>query len=141
MSLIEQILTYPGWGLDWGRCHIVTRHGGDKVVVGDPVGNPGTSVVNAIEQIADAITAEGIYPDQFDLYEYRPWSIATRRPSFQRIIFTPTDTHKLPHWQDADPAGDQFLEQALAAIKRYKPYELPQLDGLDVVHAKIAGDG
>jgi hypothetical protein len=134
MALIEHLLEYPGWGLAWGRCHVITQDGVDKVVVGGPAGNPGTSVVNAIEQIADAIEKH-IHPDTFELYEYLPWSVPTRRPSFQRVIFSPAESHKMPQWQDADPDNDPFLREALAAIKQYKPYELAQLSALRVVRA------
>ena len=140
MALIEHLLAYPGWGLDWGRCHVITQDGVDKVVVGEPVGNPGTSVVNAIEQIADAI-AKHIHAEPFELYEYLPWSVATRRPSFQHVIFTPPDSHDMPQWKDADPHDDPFLQEALAAIKQYGPYELAQLSSLPVVHADIGEGG
>lgn len=137
MKLDQYILEYGGFSVSRGRCHVVLARELERVLVGDPRDNPGTSVTNAIEQVAfDLRRTLSIDLNNGGLYEYVPWDPRRRREWIARIEFR-GDAWSMPVWSDAD-LEDPFVSAAFAAVRLVQPYTLRTLlRDLHVINALV----
>lgn len=111
----EYILLYPGFARSPGWCHVVVAKNGHPgtVLVGDLDDNPGTSVVNATEQIAAAISQRlfnGAPPDDFAMFEYYTGEPPDIAPTFLRVEWKGQPGHfSMPTWTTTDPSEEPRL--------------------------------
>jgi hypothetical protein len=111
----EYILVYPGFARSPGWCHVVVADNGQPgvVLVGDLEDNPGTSVVNATEQIGTAISQRlfnGASADDFAMFEYYTGEGSDIAPTFLRVGWKGQLGHfSMPTWTSVDPAEDPRL--------------------------------
>jgi hypothetical protein len=111
----------------------VLDHAADKALVGDPLDNPGTSVTNAIEQVAfDLARATSIDTMRGQLYEYVPWDPERRREWIALVGFA-ADAWSMPIWNEAS-GEDAFVDEALAEVRAIRPYQLTNMSGLRVLN-------
>ncbi len=72
----EYVLVFRGFARKASRCHVVVSNGADgspRVLVGELDDNPGTTVTNAVEEVARGIRRKLVKGrGGFDLYEYVP---------------------------------------------------------------------
>ena len=83
----------------------------DAVLVGELDDNPGTSVTNALEQVAESVRRELLDDDpNFDLYEYVPKGLPGLRPTFYKIEWRgEPGCFSMPEWQIVEPGSDPWL--------------------------------
>jgi hypothetical protein len=108
------ILVFRGFGRAPSLCHVVVAHNdrGDKaVLVGELDDNPGTTVTNAIEQVAENIRHDLLNGDyNFELYEYVPRGLPELKPTFYRIVWKGrSGQYSMPEWQVVEPDSDHWL--------------------------------
>jgi len=79
--------------------------------VGELDDNPGTTVTNAIEQVAERIRCDLLDGDpHFELYEYVPKGLPQLRPTFYRIEWRGQPGHfSMPTWLVVEPSADPWL--------------------------------
>jgi len=109
----ESILVIPGFARAPVRCHVVIATGqqGRAVLVGELEDNPGTSVTNALEFVAESV-ARGLLEDDrnFAFYEYVPKGLPKLLPTFYRIEWRgEPGQFSMPEWNVMDPLADQWL--------------------------------
>lgn len=131
--MLEQyVLEYGGFSATRARCHVILDRETSDVLVGDPRDNPGTSVTNAIEQVAFDVTHALSVSVSGGLYEYASWDIRRRRAWIARVEFH-GDACSLPVWTDAD-RSEPFVAAAVAEIEQIQPYTLTRMGDLPVVN-------
>jgi len=81
------------------------------VLVGELDDNPGTSVTNAIEEVAESIKREFLGGDsRFALYQYVPKDAPTLGPTFYRIEWMgQPGRFAMPVWHKVEPDVDPWL--------------------------------
>ncbi|HYB24891.1 MAG TPA: hypothetical protein VED41_13900 [Solirubrobacteraceae bacterium] len=110
----ECILIFRGFGRDPGWCHVIVandQRGARAVLVGELDDNPGTSVTNAIEEVAESIKREFLGGDsRFALYQYVPKDAPTLGPTFYRIEWMgQPGRFAMPVWHKVEPDVDPWL--------------------------------
>lgn len=111
----EYILLYPGFARSPGWCHVVVADNGhpSTVLVGDLDDNPGTSVINATEQIAAAISQrlfDGACPEDFAMFEYYTGGPPDTAPTFLLVEWKGERGHfSMPTWTTVDPSEEPRL--------------------------------
>jgi hypothetical protein len=132
----QVILEYGGFSQSRGRCHVVFDPQRSRALVGEPLDNPGTSVTNAIEEIAfslkTSLNVEVTRGGQ--LYQYAPWDAAVRRERTLLVEFR-GDAWSMPVWTDADES--EFLAAALAEVHAIHPYALSAMRHLPLVKSVV----
>jgi hypothetical protein len=108
------ILVFRGFGRAPSRCHVVVasdNRGAKAVLVGELDDNPGTTVTNAIEEVAESVKRELLDGDpDFVLYEYVPKGLPSLRPTFYRIEWKGQPGHfSMPEWHIVEPDSDPWL--------------------------------
>lgn len=132
----QYVLEYSGFSAARGRCHVVLDHSRSAALVGDPIDNLGTSVTNAIEQIASEIRRVlNLDVTKGRLYQYVPWDVRLRR-EYTAVVEFHGDAWSLPVWTEVE-ADDDFVVSALDLVRRYQPYALAGMKELPVVNAVI----
>jgi len=88
-----------------------TTRGTKAVLVGELDDNPGTTVTNAVEEVAESIRQELLGGDpNFELYEYVPKGLPKLRPTFYRIEWRgEPGRFSMPEWQVVEPDSDPWL--------------------------------
>lgn len=132
MGLEQCVLEYEGFSATRGRCHVILDRDASHVLVGDPRDNPGTSVTNAIEQVAFDLTRALALDVSEGLYEYVPWDVRRRREWIAAVEFA-GDAWSLPVWTDAD-RSIPFVAAAFEAVRRIQPYSLTNMADLQVLN-------
>jgi hypothetical protein len=137
VKVLEQcVLEYAGFSVARGRCHVVFDRRAADALVGDPRDNPGTSVTNAIEQVASALTRTlSVDLGKGRLHEYVPWDPRMRGQWTARVDFR-AGAWSMPVWNDAD-LDDPFLAAALMAVDEIQPYALSAMTHLDMVNRLV----
>lgn len=81
------------------------------MLVGELDDNPGTSVTNAIEEVAEIVRLELLDGNpSFALYEYVPRGLPKLKPTFYRVIWSgPPGSFWMPDWQVVEPESDPWL--------------------------------
>ncbi len=131
--LEEQILEYGGYSAARGRCHVIVTRAEQRALVGDPQDNPGTSVTNAIEQIAfDLQRTAGVDVMEGELFQYVPWDVRLRRPLVTRVEFR-GDAWSMPVCTPIEE-HDGFVRGALSIVHRYQPYALSEMRGVKIIN-------
>jgi hypothetical protein len=110
----EFLLLYRGFAQTTGWCHVVVGDGEIPVaLVGQLEDNPGTSVTNAIEEIASILGKNvfgGAGPSGFVLYEFQIRRLGDIRAAFLRIGWEGQPrSFSEPTWTPADPSADPLL--------------------------------
>src|SRR5688572_30145894 len=100
----QVILEYGGFSQARGRCHVVFDTHDTRALVGEPLDNPGTSVTNAIEEIAFSLKSSlELDVLRGQLYQYTPWDAVIRQARTLLVEFR-GDAWSMPVWTDADPS-------------------------------------
>lgn len=135
--MLEQfVLEYGGYSSDRGRCHLILDLASSTALVGDPRDNPGTSVTNAIEQVAaDIERVFGTHVGRGRLFEYSPWDPRRRRSWISKVDFR-GNAWSMPTWVDADPS-DPFVEAATKLVHDVRPYTLANLGHLPLKNTLV----
>jgi hypothetical protein len=123
----EFILMFRGFARTPGVCHVVVARDDyrPRVLVGELDDNPGTSVLNATEEIGAAISRhllDEAGPEQFTLFEYEPKGLPELRPSFYRIVWRGEPRHfSMPTWEavQADKEPDLASLRPLVRSQNY----------------------
>lgn len=110
------ILVFRGFGRSPSWCHVVVASdtsGAKGVLVGELDDNPGTTVTNALEEVAESVRRELLDGDpNFDLYEYVPMGMPELRPTFYKIEWRGEPGHfSMPTWHAVEPDADPWLRQ------------------------------
>jgi len=103
----QYILIYRGFGRSPGWCHVVIAEDESAVLVGELDDNPGTTVTNALEQVAESINSRLLkHQADIELYEYVPKGLPELEPTFYRIAWRGGHRFSMPEWNVlADPDG------------------------------------
>jgi hypothetical protein len=135
--MLEQyVLEYGGFSSSRGRCHVVVERDSSSAMVGNPGDNPGTSVTNAIEQVAYELSRTlDVDVTKGRLYEYQPWEPAFRRERTLVVEFR-GDAWSMPVWTDAS-RNDPFVKGALELVHKFEPYLLATMKDLKVVNPVV----
>ncbi len=113
--MTEYILVYPGFARTPGWCHVIVADDGHPgtVLVGDLDDNPGTSVINATEQVAVAISQKlfnGAGLDDFTMFEYYAKAPPDLAPTFFRVEWEgEPGQFSMPTWTRVDPSEEPGL--------------------------------
>ena len=113
--MTEYILIYSGFARTPAWCHVVVADNGQPgtVLVGDLDDNPGTSVINATEEVAVAISQKlfnGAGPDDFTMFEYYAKGLPDPAPTFFRIEWEgEPGQFSMPTWTRVDPSEESGL--------------------------------
>jgi hypothetical protein len=107
----EYILIFRGFGRSPGWCHAVVDKQEKKVLVGELDDNPGTTVTNAVEEVAEGVYGRLLSGDRdFELYEYVPKGLPKLEPTFYRIVWRgQPGRFSMPAWDVVDPNTDNWL--------------------------------
>jgi hypothetical protein len=110
----QYILIFRGFARTPAWCHVIVGHddrGQSAVLVGELDDNPGTSVINATEQVTEAISQRLLHGGrEFELYEYIPKGLPDLTPTFYRIDWRgQAGMFSMPTWTVVDPEGDPWL--------------------------------
>jgi hypothetical protein len=139
----ECILIFRGFARTPGWCHVVVGEddrGHKAVLVGELDDNPGTSVLNATEQIADAVSRTLLGgSSRFELYEFVTEGLPDLKPTFNRIDWKgPPGRFSMPTWNPVDPEADDWLRR-LGGVVRSHDYTFKALTAernLEIVDAR-----
>ena len=114
----EYILIFRGFGRSPSWCHAVVDEQGKKVLVGELDDNPGTTVTNAVEEVAEGISRKLLSGDgDFELYEYVPKGLPKLEPTFYRIVWQgQPGRFSEPAWEIVDPTTDEWLQDAQDSV-------------------------
>jgi hypothetical protein len=113
--MTEYILVFTGFARTPGWCHVVVAEGGHRpaVLVGDLDDNPGTSVINATEEVAAEISRrlfKGEGPSAFTLFEYYAKGPPDLTPTFFRIDWAgEPDQFSMPTWTRVNADEEPLL--------------------------------
>jgi len=132
VGLEQYVLEYGGFSATRGRCHVILDREGSEALVGDPRDNPGTSVTNAIEQVALDLTRALSVDVKDSLYQYVPWDVRRRREWIAHVEFR-GDAWSMPVWTDADRSRP-FVGVAIEQIHKIQPYTLENMSDLQVLN-------
>jgi hypothetical protein len=129
--MIEQyLLLFPGNSNLESQCHVLVDREERWAVAGQLDDNPGTSVTNALERVAQAI-AERWFDDMsdFSLFEYTMHDPVDRVPALYEIRWH-GGTFRMPEWTRSDRAN-----RLLDVISPYipDPYTSRDLRGAETV--------
>jgi len=118
----QYILIFRGFARTPGWCHVVVGEhdrGNRAVLVGELDDNPGTSVLNATEQIAEAVSRTLLDGNsQFELYEYMTEGLPDLKPTFYRIDWKGQPGHfSMPTWDPVDSQADFWLRSLGSAVR------------------------
>jgi hypothetical protein len=118
----EFILLYRGFANTRGWCHVVTSAPDvPAVLVGQLDDNPGTSVTNAIEEIAALLSAhlfEGANSAEFEVYEYRIRRLPQPQAEFLRVDWNGEHgAFAMPTWDRISPADTPALEPLASHVR------------------------
>ena len=111
----QHILVYRGFARDPGWCHVIVgrdvRTGKKAVLVGELDDNPGTTVANALAEVAQAIKHYVLNDDaDFELYLYSSEGLPDLEPTFYRIEWNGQQgAFSVPIWHVVDPRADAWL--------------------------------
>jgi len=129
MNIREYLLQYRGFGAEPGICHVVVAQNGGPatVLVGAPKENPGTSVTNALEEVAAQISTLILGGERdFPLYQYEPEGLPYRKPTFYRIVWTPK-AFRMPQWEPVTPDTEQPLAPLAKVLPEPAHYNVAEL--------------
>jgi hypothetical protein len=120
--MTEYLLVYTGFARTPGWCHvIVADNGHPTVLVGDLDDNPGTSVINATEEVAVAISQKlfnGAGPNDFTMFEYYTKGIPDHAPTFFRIEWEgEPGRFSMPTWTRVDPSEEPRLRSVSDRVR------------------------
>jgi hypothetical protein len=121
--MTEYILKYPGFSRDPGVCHVVVPDEGplDSLLVGSLQDNPGTSVTNATEEIALALSEllfQGARSSAFTMFEYEPRGLPDLTPTFYRVVWRGvSDRFSMPTWDVVDPDQEPQLHSLRTKVR------------------------
>jgi hypothetical protein len=105
--MTEYLLTYAGFSKVPGICHVIAADESTDVLVGDLDDNPGTSVVNATEEIGWALSRllfDKQDPAAFRLFEYDPHGLPDLEPTTCRVQWNgEPGTFSMPTWVPLEP--------------------------------------
>lgn len=120
----QYIVRYKGFARAHGICHVVVaRDERDSiaVLVGELKDNPGTSTINAIEQVAALISEKLLNGStNFSLYQYALVGLPDPdqpRPTFYRVTWNGTRAFTMPSWKVVDPDLDPGLQDVKSTVK------------------------
>lgn len=147
MTQRQSILVYRGFARAPGWCHVVhgvDEQGAKAVLVGELDDNPGTSVTNAIEEVAESVKREMLGGDgDFAVFEYAPKGMPGLRPTFYRVSWEGQPGHfSMPEWNVVEPGSDPWLRRwrDLVMEKGYTSKALIAERGLEVLDARARED-
>ncbi|MBV9334373.1 MAG: hypothetical protein JO243_00660 [Solirubrobacterales bacterium] len=120
----QYLVRYAGFARTPGVCHVVVARdtqGEAAVLVGELEDNPGTSTINAIEQIAALISKRLLTGStSFSLYQYALVGIPEPeelRPTFYRVRWEGGRAFAMPVWDVVEPDTDPWLRHIKGAVK------------------------
>lgn len=118
----QYILAFRGFARTPGWCHVVVaedNRGQKAVLVGELDDNPGTSVINATEQIAEAVSRKLLAgSSHFELYEYMNKGLPELKPTFYLIEWKgERGRFSMPTWTPVDPEVDPWLQALRSCVK------------------------
>jgi len=109
----EYIFVTRGFAREPVWCHVVIASGKGRqaVLIGELEDNPGTSATNALEQIAEKVSAELLKDRQgFEFFEYVPKGLPSLEPTFYRIEWGGTPGRfSMPVWNVVAPETDWMI--------------------------------
>ena len=111
MKVDQYLLTYPGIGDLRSKCHVAVQRNNRRAIAGQLADNPGTSVTNALENVALAISQ--LFFDgsrDFKLFEYTPRDLVDRRPTLYAIRWHRPNAFQMPEWTKTDE-GARLLSE------------------------------
>jgi hypothetical protein len=118
----QYLLIFRGFARSPAWCHVVVAHddrGRKAVLVGELEANRGTSVINATEQVAEAISQR--LPDgsrDFTLYEYITNGLPDLKPTFYRSDWQgQPGIFSMPTWMPVDQQADPWLRSLGNEVK------------------------
>jgi hypothetical protein len=143
----EYIVVFRAFARDASRCHVIVAHddqGQKAALVGELDDNPGTSVTNALQQVADVIRLNLLDGDsEFQLYEYDPEGLPDLEPTFYRIEWNgEPGPGSMPAQDVVDPQTDPWLRRLRDRVPsdNYTSRALIAERGLDVIDARDRDD-
>jgi hypothetical protein len=118
----QYILIFRGFARSPAWCHVVAAHddrGRQAVLVGELEDNRGTSVINATEEVAEAISQRVLHGSHdFELYEYIPKGLPDLEPTFYRIDWRgQPGLFSMPTWTVIDAQTDPWLRSLRGEVK------------------------
>jgi hypothetical protein len=118
----QYLLIFRGFARSPAWCHVVVAHddrGRNAVLVGELEDNAGTSVINATEQVAEAISQRLLHGSRdFVLYEYITNGLPELKPTFYRIDWRgQPGLFSMPTWTPIDPQTDPWLRSLRHQVK------------------------
>ena len=118
----QYLLIFRGFARSPAWCHVLVAHddrGKKAVLVGELEDNPGTSVINATEQVAEAISQRLLQGGRdFVLYEYITKGLPELKPTFYRIDWKgQPGLFSMPTWTPIDPQTDPWLRSLRHQVK------------------------
>jgi hypothetical protein len=118
--------------------------GARAVLVGELDDNPGTTVTNALEGLAESVRRELLDGDpNFELYEFVPKGLPKLQPTFYRIEWRGEPGHfSMPEWQVVDPGSDPWLRDLRSEVmeKGYTAQTLIAERKLEVIDSRRRDD-
>jgi hypothetical protein len=100
--MTEYLLTYAGFSKTPGICHVIAADESTDVLVGNLDDNPGTSVINATEEIGWALSRllfDDADPTAFRMFEYDPRGVPSLEPTTSRVQWNgEPGTFAMPTW-------------------------------------------
>jgi hypothetical protein len=141
----QYILRYEGFARSSGVCHVVVgRQGRDvAVLVGELEDNPGTSTINAIEQIAAAISNRLLDGrTDFSLYQFVLMPVPEAAsddelaPTFYRVTWMGGRPFSMPTWDVIMPYSDRWIS-FLAKTVRVDDYTLAGITADESRHLEM----
>jgi hypothetical protein len=118
----QYILRFRGFARRPSWCHAIVAHddhGQKAVLVGELDDNPGTSTINAIEQVGEAIAEHLLSGNRsFALYQYVPKGLPDLEPTFYRVEWNgQPGSFSMPTWKVVVPQGDPWLRHLRNAVR------------------------
>jgi hypothetical protein len=123
MVINEFILMFRGFARTPGLCHVVVSQDdhASHALVGELADNPGTSILNATDEIGAAISSyllNDAGPQEFTLFEYEPKGLPDLIPSFYRIVWRGAPNHfSMPTWEVVDADEEPELESMRSRVR------------------------
>lgn len=120
--MTQYLLIFRGFARSPASCHVVVAQddrGETAVLVGELEDNRGTSVINATEQVADAISQRLLDGSRdFALYEYIINGLPDLKPTFYRIDWRgQPGLFSMPTWTPVDQQTDPWLQSLRHQVK------------------------
>jgi len=118
----QYLLRYDAFIVTPGICHVVITRNGQlpkpNVLLGELDDNPSTSLTNALETAAHAVSEKLLGGEtDFNLYEYVPRGLPSGKPTFYRIVWSGGRAFRWPTWNPVPPDEDDWLSAVKTLVR------------------------